>query len=181
MNLTAPVTITGNIAGAYAMKFKVQGIDGDVDLLTLLQYLADTAEGGGGGGAGGDTIYIDTDWVIKGSEGINVTTSNAGVYEIDIPAGKSISSAQTRIINEVTELNGDGNMVINIDYATSGFNLGFITALTPLVVFLDELGNQFLPSELGITVTNTAASGISSTVIGILGSLEVPFSVKLIF
>lgn len=176
MPLTAPVTITGNIAGAYAMKFKVQGIDGDVSLLELLQFLTESA-----GSGGGDTIYIESDWVVKGSADIAIVSENAGVYEVTIPEGKSVSSLQTRIIDPETELDEEGNMIVNIAWNTTDFNLGYITALTPFVIFLDETGNQLTPAELGINVTSTAASGLTSTTIGILGSLDTPFSVKLIF
>lgn len=176
MPLTAPVTITGNIAGAYAMKFTVQGIDGDVSLLELLQFLTESAASGGG-----DTIYIESDWVVKGSADIIVGTNMPGFYQVTIPEGKSVSSLQTRIIDGVTELDEDGNMLVNIAWNTTDFNLGYITAHTPFVVFLDDAGNQFTPAELGINVTTAVASGLTSTTIGILGSLDTPFSVKLIF
>lgn len=176
MPLTAPVTLAGNIRGAYDQKFKVQGVDGDVSLLEILQFLTENA-----GGSGGDSIYVESDWVIKGSTGISIA-SEAGVYEVSIPEGKSVSSLQTRIVNPETEFDEDGNMVVNIAWNTTEFNLGYITAHTPFVVFLDETGNQLTPAELGINVTSIVASGLTSTTIGILGSLlEAPFSVKLIF
>jgi len=176
MPLTAPVVLTGNIAGAYAMKFKVDGVDGDTSLLEILQFLTESAASGGG-----DTIYIESDWVVKGSADIIVGTNMPGSYQVTIPEGKSISSLQTRIIDAETELNEDGNMVININWNTTDYNLGFVTAFTPFVIFLDDTGNQLTPAELGITVSTVAASGLTSTTIGILGSIEVPFSVKLIF
>jgi len=175
MPLTAPVTISGNVAGAYAMKFKIDGVDGDVDLMTLLQYLATSVENGGG------QVYIDSDWLIKGAPGITVTSEVAGVYEINVPRGKVLESVQTRIIAAETELTELGNMTINVAWNTEDFNLGFVTALPPLVVFLDENGIQLSPAELGITVTTLAAIGVTSTEIEILGSLPTPFSVKLIF
>lgn len=179
MPLTAPVTLTGNVAGAYAMKFKVQGIDGDVDLLTLLQYLADTAEAAAD--TGGDTIYIESDWIIKGSAGIEVGIGFPGTHLFTIPEGKSLSSLQSRMIDSETELDEDGNMSVNINWNTSDYNLGLITAFTPFVFFLDSAGNQFTAAELGISVTNIAASGLTSTAIGINNILDTPFSVKLIF
>lgn len=159
------------------MKFKLAGVDGDVDLITLLQFLADSAASGGG-----DTIYIESDWVVKGGAGIEISQDETSlVYAVTIPEGKSISSLQTRIIDPETELDEDGNMIVNINWNTTDFNLGYVTALTPFVLFLDETGNQLTPAELGINVTNAVASGLTSTTIGILGSLEAPFSVKLIF
>lgn len=175
MALTAPVNITATIRGAYTDKFKVEGVEGDTDLLTVLDYLITSVEAGGG------KVYIDSDWVIKGGTGIEVTMNDPGLYEVNIPEGVALESLQTRIIDNETELDEDGNMVVNIGWNTTEFNQGYITALTPYVVFLDETGNQLTPAELGINVTTTVASGITSTTIGILGSLDVPFSVKLIF
>lgn len=174
MPLSAPVEITGNVTGAYAMKFKVQGV-GDVDLLTLLDYLVTSVESGGG------QVYIHSDWVIKGAVGITVSSSVAGTYEIDIPEGKVLESIQTRIIDAVTELDALGNMSIITAWNSSEFNQGMVTALTPVVSFLDMDNNQLSPSELGITVTHAALIGATSTQIHILGSLPTPFSIKLTY
>lgn len=175
MPLENPVEISGAIRGAYVDEgFDVGGER--YSLLQLLQYILTALNGGGG-----DTIYIESDWVVKGSADITINSENTGVYEVTIPEGKSVSSLQTRIIDPETELDEEGNMIVNIAWNTTDFNLGYITALTPFVLFLDETGNQLTPAELGINVTSTAASGLTSTTIGILGSLDTPFSVKLIF
>ncbi|WP_421798471.1 hypothetical protein [Haliscomenobacter sp.] len=176
MPLTAPVTITGNIAGAYAMKFKVQGVEGDVSILELLQFLTESAASGSG-----DSIYIDFDWIIKGSPGIEAGVSLPGTHLITVPEGKSLSSLQTRIVDPETELDEDGNMRVNIAWNTSDYNQGLITAFSPFVFFLDSDGNQFTAAELGIPVTNSAASGLTSTEIGINNILPTPFTIKLIF
>lgn len=175
MPLTAPVNINGNIIGAYAMKFKVAGVDGDVSLLELLQYLTTSVESGGG------KIYIDSDWVIKGAQGITVSSSVAGVYEVNVPEGKILESIQTRIVDDETELDENGNLTIVTAWNTEDFNLGMLTALTPHVSFVDDDGNQLCPSELGINVNHAALIGATTTEIEVLGSLAVPFSVKLIF
>lgn len=176
MPLTAPVGITGHVAGAYATKFKVQGIDGDVDLLSLLQYLVKGVE------SGGSSVYIDNDWVIKGAIGITVTSSVTGLYQIIIPEGKTIESIQTRIIDAESELLDEtGNMAIGVVWNTEDFNQGMVTALTPVVSFIDSDGNQLSPSELGITIEHSALIGATYTEIKIEGSLPTPFSVKLIF
>lgn len=173
--LTAPVTINGNVTGAYSDKFKVLGIDNPVDLITILQYLVTSVESGGG------QVYINSDWVIKGAPGITVSSSVAGTYEINVPAGKVLESVQTRIIDAVTELDALGNMTIVTAWNTEDFNLGMVTALTPVVTFLDDDGNQLSPSDLGITVTHAALIGATATEIKILGSLPTPFSVKLTY
>lgn len=174
MPLSAPVEITGNVTGAYAMKFKVQGV-GDVDLLTLLDYLITSVESGGG------QVYINSDWVIKGAPGITVSSSVAGTYEINVPEGKVLESVQTRIVTAGTELDALGNMSIITAWNTDDFNQGMVTALTPVVNFIDMDNHQLSPSELGITVTHAALIGATSTQIQILGSLTTPFSVKLTF
>ncbi len=178
MPLESPVVINGSIIGAYNNKFKVAGV-GLVSLEELLQYAINTAEGGGV--SGGDKIYIDADWVIKGSDGIVAGVALPGTNVITVPEGKSLSSLQTRIIDPLTELDIDGNMRVNINWNTSDYNQGIITAFTPVVFFLDSDGNQFTAGELGITVRNAAASGLTNTELIIQGSLDTPFSVKLLF
>lgn len=177
MPLSNPVIINGSIIGAYNNKFNVAGV-GLVSLEELLQYAINTAETGGGG----DKIYIDADWVIKGSEGIVAGVALPGTHLVTVPEGKSLSSLQTRIIDPITELDGDGNMRVNIAWNTTEYNQGIITAFSPFVFFLDSAGNQFTAGELGIPVTNLVAfGGLTSTTIGINNSLPTPFTVKLIF
>lgn len=174
MPLTAPVEITGNVTGAYAMKFKVQGV-GDVDLLTLLDYLITGIESGGG------QVYIHSDWVIKGAPGITVDSTVIGLYEVNIPTGKVLQTLQTRIIDDENELDENGNLRVMTIWNTADFNQGMVTALTPEVSFLDEDGNQFSPGDLGITVNHAALIGATSTDIQIEGNLLPPFSVKLTY
>lgn len=167
--LTSPLVIKGGVSGAYRQQFNVQGA-GIVELIDILQFLSS--------GGSGTAVYISDNWVIKGTSGIVASSSSPGQYAISIPESGILETLQKRFA--VEDLNEDGNIIINIDWGTTDFNLGATTPMTPFVSFLDSLGNQFSASELGISVKTAIAEGLTSTTINILDAISLPFTIKMI-
>jgi hypothetical protein len=166
--LTSPLTLKG-IIGAYNPQLNANGAL--VDLVDVLQFLSS--------GGSGTAVYVDNGWVIKGTAAITASSSAPGQYAITIPQGGILETLQKRFA-DTEDLNEDGNIIINIDWGTTSFNLGATTPMTPFVSFLDSLGNQFSASELGISVKTAIAEGLTSTTINILDAISLPFTIKMI-
>ena len=169
--LTSPLVIKGGVFGAYRQQFNVQGA-GIVELIDILQFLSS--------GGSGTAVYLSDNWVIKGISGIVASSSAPGQYAISIPESGILETLQKRFADP-SDLNEDGNIIVNIDWNTTVFNQGVLTPMTPLVSFIDSLGNQFSASELGISVSTAIAVGITSTTINIQNAIALPFTIKMIF
>jgi hypothetical protein len=133
-------------------------------------------------GTGGSTVYLNNGWLIKGSTGITVVSSVAGIYNINIPTGAILESIQREITSAATQLTGAGDLVMNVNWNTTGFNNNFGDALLPDVRLIDGAGTQREPGAVAVTVSHTAVTGGStSTTVANVNGLGTPHRIKAVF
>ncbi|AEE53725.1 hypothetical protein [Haliscomenobacter hydrossis] len=178
MPLTDPVVISGNISGAYAMKFNVAGV-GIVDLSELLQYAITTAESGGG--SAGSTVYTNGGWLIKGTVGITVDSPGAGLYNVTVPAGGILESMQSNFDDAETDFTEDGNIILTVDWNTADFNTSWTNALVPDIKIIDPAAIQREPGDVTVTVEHVPILGTTITSINGINGVGVPCRIKAIF
>lgn len=177
MPLSNPVIINGSIVGAYNNKFNVAGV-GITSLEELLQYAITTAEAGGGGAG----VYVVNGWTIRGSEGITIESDSPGVYAITVPEGGVLESLQKNFTNAETDYTEDGDAVLNIAWNSLDYNSGINNSYTGFVSLIDSANAQRVPSEVGVTVSQTPpAAGLTNTVIAGINGVGLPCRIKIVF
>lgn len=138
-----------------------------------------TAAANGAPGAGVLSYYdAGLGFWVKGTAGITVGSSAAGVYDIDVPSGGILEYFKKQVTNAGTELTAGGDMTIEIERNSGTINQGAATAIDPTFTLVDSGGNHRNPGDVAVTVQRTSvASGAISLTLANLNGLGTPVEV----
>lgn len=134
---------------------------------------------GGGGGTSISIYDAGQGFWVKGTAGITVTTGSQGIYDFDIPAGGILESFQRQFTNAGTEYTPGGEIQINLDWNTAGFNTNAANSLLPAIKLIPSNNQQFEPGSLSVTVEHTSvAGGVTATTIANVNGVGTPLRIK---
>lgn len=130
--------------------------------------------------ASGVSIYdAGLGFIVMGTPGITVTSSAAGVYDIDIPSGGIMYSFDKQFTNAGTEFTVGGEVQLNLDWNTAVFNTSFANAKLPDLTLHDPAGTEREPGAVFVTPQTTAvAGGTTATTVANINGLGVPINLK---